>query len=266
MRVSFICECQNEISENIGVPEPNFEAERSNDSMSEEHDVITCSLCGAENELYITNSYSGAVVTVNGGQTEVNYSVAFYTDDEIEWVIKSGTQLVTFQLNLSSVQELIITKITEESAKRSLLVMLYAHVIASTEAHLAGTFIHRVTNSDELLRKLVENDPEFAKQTFSMKDIFIKGEQVKVIVAKYLKDIIFHKLEKVKPMYMSVLDVDFGDIAWLFKAVHVRHDCVHRAGCDKEGNPIEISEDDVLKIARQCSNFVYMIERTLLGT
>ncbi|MBY0498026.1 MAG: hypothetical protein K2P74_00210 [Nitrosomonas sp.] len=263
MDISFFCDCGHEICESVWAPSPNWSAETSRDSVTEDYQDIYCESCGKEHEVYITSAFAGAEISINGGNTEVMYSVAHYPEDEeIDWAIESETQIDIYRLNVSSVQELLAAKISF-TAKRSLLVMLHAHVVAATEAYLSSTFIHRVTNSEELTQKLVETDPEFAKQTFSMKELFSKRENIKVIVAKYLKELIFHKLDRVKPMYASVLRVDFDEISWLFKAVLVRHDCVHRAGYDKDGNIVDLSEKSVQETVRQCSELVEKIEKSL---
>jgi plasmid replication initiation protein len=48
----------------------------------------------------------------------------------------------------------------------------------------------------------------------------------------YLKDLTFHRLKKIKEMYKQVLDIDFENIGWFFKAIDVRHHCVHRDSCN----------------------------------
>jgi hypothetical protein len=53
-------------------------------------------------------------------------------------------------------------------------------------------------------------------------------------------------------MYKDVLKVSFGDILWLLKAVEVRHDCVHRAGKNKEDEKVSITKDDLEELVEQC--------------
>jgi hypothetical protein len=43
-------------------------------------------------------------------------------------------------------------------------VLLHAHVIAAMEEFLSGTFIHEITNSDELMKKLIETDSKLGKK------------------------------------------------------------------------------------------------------
>jgi hypothetical protein len=46
--------------------------------------------------------------------------------------------------------------------------MLHAHVIAAMEEFLSGTFIHEITNSDELMKKLIETDPKIGEKKLTM--------------------------------------------------------------------------------------------------
>ena len=55
---------------------------------------------------------------------------------------------------------------------------------------------------------------------FTLKEIFEKQEGLKLTVATYLKDLIFHDLKKVKPMYKEVLDCEFRDIALAISSSH----------------------------------------------
>lgn len=183
----------------------------------------------------------------------------WYRQEELEWYIHTQSQIGIFNTQMQSVLELSNVQASDE-AKFSLLVMLHGHTVASVESYLASTFIHKVTNSDELIRKLVETDPVFSEMKFTMQEIFKKQENLKLTVATYLKDLIFHDLKKVKPMFKDVLDCDFGDISWLFKAVKIRHHCVHRAGLDKDGNRIEISIESIKELITNSKHLVHEVE------
>ena len=177
-------------------------------------------------------------------QSQQQLEEEWYREAELEWYIYSQSQVGRFDAQMQHVAELLNAQVSNE-AQFSLLVMLHGHIVASVESYLASTFIHKVTNSEELIRKLVETDPVFSKMKFTLKEIFEKQESLKLTVANYLKDLIFHNFKKVKPMFNDVLDCDFGDITWLFDAVTTRHHCVHRAGLDKNGNRIDISVETI---------------------
>ncbi|EGR2221646.1 hypothetical protein DZF72_28965 [Vibrio parahaemolyticus] len=186
----------------------------------------------------------------------------WYLQEELEWFINDQSQIGVFDNQIRSILNLLSVS-TDRETQFSLLVMLHGHTVASVEAYLASTFIHKVTNSDKLIRKLVETDPVFAEMTFTMKDIYKKHEGLKLTVADYLKNLIFHRLDKIKPMYKSVLDCDFGNISWLFSAVKVRHDCVHRAGWDNNGNKVAITTESVKELVTNSRELVHRIEHDL---
>tara|TARA_R110000823_G_C15889291_1_gene495871 strand:- start:642 stop:1406 length:765 start_codon:yes stop_codon:yes gene_type:complete len=185
-----------------------------------------------------------------------------YYQSEMEWYLYTKSPIGTFNAQMRNIEELLSMEASSD-AHYSLLVMLYGHVVASLEAYMASTFIQQVTDSDELIRKLVESDPTFSKMKFSMKEIYEKHENLKLTVAKYLKDLIFHDIKKVKPMFKKVLNCDFGDISWLFRAVEMRHHCVHRAGLDKDGNRIDISAESIRNVVLKSSQLVTKIEDTM---
>jgi hypothetical protein len=141
--------------------------------------------------------------------------------------------------------------------------MLHGHVVSAIEGYLAGVFIHLVTSSDVLTRRLVETDPEFSKRKFTLKVIYEKQSALKIIVSTYLKGLIFHDLKKIKPMFSSVLDHNFSNLSWLFEAVNIRHDCVHRAGYNKEGEKTSISKDSIINLLGEVTNLSNEIEETI---
>nr|WP_320125676.1 hypothetical protein [uncultured Shewanella sp.] len=167
-------------------------------------------------------------------------------EDDYDWYEENENKdhhdLLTEQLD--SVDQILNLTVPGD-AKFSFLVMIHAHVVSAIEGYLAGVFIHLVCNSEVLTRKLIESDPEFSKRKFTLREIYQEQDALKVTVASYLKGLIFHDLKKIQPMYKSVLGYELSNLSWLFKAVELRHHCVHRAGYDKEGNKIDLSVESV---------------------
>lgn len=180
-------------------------------------------------------------------------------EDELEWEVNHSDQMEMFNKQVSEIPKILQVGITGNT-QFSLLVMLHAHVVSALEHFLSTTFIHRVTNSDKLTRKLIETDPEFGNRKFSVNEIYAQHSNIRSTVAEYLKGIIFHDMRKVKPMYSEVLEYDFRDISWLFKAVIVRHDCVHRAGYSKEGDAVTLSIESINELVRNCRNIAESID------
>ncbi|EKP0260058.1 hypothetical protein JFQ93_001304 [Aeromonas sobria] len=179
--------------------------------------------------------------------------------DELEWEVYHSHQMDMFNKQVAEIPKIIQMNITGNT-QFSLLVMLHAHVVSALEHFLSTTFIHHVTNSDKLTRKLIETDPAFGNRKFTVNEIYAQHSNIKSTVAEYLKSIIFHDIRKVKPMYLEVLKYDFGDVSWLFKAIIVRHDCVHRAGYCKEGRPVTLSIESINELVRNCRNIAESID------
>ncbi|MGE6568153.1 hypothetical protein ACQKE9_06295 [Shewanella vesiculosa] len=180
-------------------------------------------------------------------------------EDELEWEVDHSDQMEMFNKQVSEIPKILQIDIAGNT-QFSLLVMLHAHVVSALEHFLSTTFIHRVTNSDKLTRKLIETDPEFGNRKFTVNEIYAQHSNIRSTVAEYLKGIIFHDMRKVKPMYAEVLAYDFGDISWLFRAVRIRHDCVHRAGYNKEGEAVTLSMESINELVRNCRGLVEKIE------
>lgn len=183
---------------------------------------------------------------------------------EDEWSVVGKTRFEIFNETIESARNIIEVKLPPSSYK-NLSVMVYAHIVAAIEAYLSSTFIEISLSTDNHMRRLVENDPEFAKRKFTIKEIFIKREELKNDLRQYLKKLIFHDIAKVKPMYVTVLDIDFGDVEWLFEAVALRHHCVHRAGYDKEGNEVDVSKNTVSELMDMAVTMVGNVESAIMS-
>lgn len=168
-----------------------------------------------------------------------------------------------FLENMNSSKEILETTFPA-SCEKNLLVMVHAHIVSSVEAYLSSIFIEKVLSSDEYIKLLVETDPEFAKRKFTIKEIFTKQDQLKSDISQYLKDLIFHNLDKIKPMFRSVFSIDFGDTQWLGKAIALRHHCVHRAGYDKDGNKVSITKESILELIEQSISLVDKVDSELI--
>jgi hypothetical protein len=180
-----------------------------------------------------------------------------------DWDVEGKSRLEIFNESIEASEEILSLAISEKSNK-NLLVMLYAHIVTAVEAYLSSTFIEKALETEALMRKLVETDPEFAKRKFTIQEIFSRKDNLKDDVRQHLKSVIFHDIAKVRRMYKAVFDIDFGDVKWLFNAVLLRHDCVHRAGYDKKGDEAPITKDSVAELARLASSLISAVEKAIL--
>jgi hypothetical protein len=81
-------------------------------------------------------------------------------------------------------------------------------------------------------------------------------------IRNYLLDLIWHNLEKIKPMYKFTLGIDFpNDLKPLFQAIVIRHDIVHRNGKTKEGKESQLSRADVEQLLTDIPHFSQFIDK-----
>lgn len=181
-------------------------------------------------------------------------------DDELNWDILSSEQFDNFVLNIE-----IAKQLNNLNDNFTVFVMLHAHIVASIEAFLSSFFIHSVANNDALIRKIIETTPHFKEQKISLSDIYSKQENIKNIVGDYLKGIIFHKIKIAASLYKSVLNIDFGEIKWLTNAIATRHHCTHRAGYDKKGNRVDITQYSIDELINKSLSFCEHINSAVIA-
>lgn len=264
IQLSIKCKCGKYFKENVPAPYPNFMADSAGDSASEEWEELYCPECGEEITAHIVNSLYGADVNV----PDVDYFDweelhIPESEEDIAWIFETGTHYEIYELSISNLRSIANLEVTDPQ-RITLHTMVHSQIIASLEAYLAATFIKSVLDSDDLTEKLVTCDGELAKQKFSLKEIYSEMANIKKTVAIRLKEITFHNVAKVKPLYQNVLGVDFGDISWLGRAVEVRHDCTHRNGYDIDGNIRKFTTSALIDLANMCDALVSKIEKRLI--
>lgn len=270
INLTFDCECGGSVDENIYVsdPEPIFEAEAHR---LDHYEQLACDSCSQVYEAHIIDKHGNVDVQVDGAfnlgweridpQRITEPAMQFDDwDDELTWVMRSTVQLENFQKIMTDVVQLLNAGITLPNMS-TLYNMAFAQVVTAVEAYLSGIFIHTVVSSQMLMRKLIETDPELGNRPLALRNIFTEWEGLQLVVATYLHDLLFHKLDKVKPMYLSVLNIDFGEVGWLFRAVKLRHDCVHRNGVDKSGKPTGIGYPEIESLIRRCAVLIVKIDQ-----
>lgn len=185
-------------------------------------------------------------------------------DDYTYNAISSNTEFhETFTNNMSIISKLLDTSVSD-TVENNYLMLLFVSAITGLETYLSDAFINTIMNDKVLIRKFVENNPEFLKEKISISDIYNEMDDIEKKIRKYLLDLMWHNLAKIKPMYKTTLDIDFpDDLKELFRAVVHRYDIVHRNGKTKEGENLTISRDNVLEVITNTSILVTHIDNQL---
>jgi uncharacterized protein (TIGR02646 family) len=127
--------------------------------------------------------------------------------------------------------------------------MLYANVITCLETYLSDAFINTVKNNKVFMRQFVETFHGFKNVKLNLAEVFARYESIEKDAISAMADVIYHDLAKVSGMYQDTLEIDFPkDLGFLYKAVLIRHDIVHRNGKDKNGKFHSISAEEVEKL------------------
>lgn len=168
-----------------------------------------------------------------------------------------------FQYSILDINELLDAKV-DSSVEICLNRLLYVNVITALETYLSDAFISTVLNSPGLMRRFIETTPEFQNEKVPVSEVFVLIEKIEKRAHEYLMDVVWHHLERVKPMYKDTLGIEFPkDRKDLFQAILVRHDIIHRNGKTKKGKEHEILQDDVRKLISIVEDFVCKIDGQL---
>lgn len=185
-------------------------------------------------------------------------------DDVDDYLFKSiastSEHLKSFEESINKVEQLLTLEV-QAPGDQHLFRLLFVNVITAVETYLSDLFISAVGSDKALLRRLVETTPEFKSEKISVSEVFKAAKEIEKRAHSYLIDVVWHHLNKVKPMFKDTLDLSFpDDMGGLFKAVLMRHDLVHRNGKTKEGGEHNISEEKVRTLIGQARKFVVSID------
>ncbi len=148
--------------------------------------------------------------------------------------------------------------------------MVFSHYITAMDAYLGDALLNEVMENPEAMNRLLKNAEGLADAKFSLTAIAQNPSIVHDETRKYLRSIIYHNLPKVEVLYNIAIGVKIleltNDKDSLFRAVHLRHDCVHRNGMDKNGNELTIfTREFVKETGDKVLNFVKAVNLSLIS-
>lgn len=146
--------------------------------------------------------------------------------------------------------------------------MVFSHQITAMEAYLGDRLIGAVEADADAFQRLLDRDEDLLKEKFTLAKISKEPALVTRKVREHLRSIQYHNLAKVDVLYNIALGVRIlnlaEDKASLFKAVKLRHDCVHRNGFDKDGNELDIfTKTFVQNTSDLIKAFIEAVERAI---
>jgi hypothetical protein len=137
--------------------------------------------------------------------------------------------------------------------------MVHSSLIAALEAFLADTMAFWVRTNKDVLRQFTSKNKDFKGRQLTLDQLFERLEKLDQEVEIYLQEMLWHRLDKIRPMMMAGLGIAFPDIGELMREVVVRHDIVHRAGRTKSGELVSVSTADAIRLRDEVRRFAQAI-------
>lgn len=146
--------------------------------------------------------------------------------------------------------------------------LIFSHQVTALEAYLGDTLLNVVASDAGAMQRLIDGDDELSKQKFTLAEIRIEPGLVERKVREHLRTILYHNLAKVDVLYGIALGIRILSLTDkkpdLFRAVMLRHDCVHRNGFDKDGLELStFTREFVRETADIIRSLVESIERAI---
>jgi len=263
IQLRFTCpNCGEEnITDEIIIPSPHFEAENHSDSIAENEATHEC-VCGEQFDINIYNGICGGDGDISNIDDDSVIEVIEHCadDDYIDELIDEEMYPYVDENLRDTITALGDMESVNERSKPLLYRAVCANIIACMEAYLSKTYIKLVFSSQEMKERFTKTYKPFQTRKFDLSNVYEAFRNHDTVIKKELQEIIYHKLPIVKAMYKA-LGVDLGDISELCKAVMVRHDIVHRNGKDKDGNIQAIGRTELERLKTVVNDFIKNIDR-----
>ena len=256
-------------SEEIGIPSPNYAAEKASESHNENEGFAVCENCDKNFDVYVYAGYADGYVEVNDVDDdsiqvhEIEDDLDEYYEEQIEAILSSAYYDFYFIEEIGKLKELNDIDLEKEELQETLRRQIFSGAITCLEDYLSTTLIQQVLNNEGNFKKFVKTFRDIKNRKFDLSEIYDKLDSIRDIVKKELVDVIYHDLPKVKGMYQDTFGIEFPNIGDLMSAIKTRHDMVHRNGKNKEGEKIEITKELVDDIIEKVELFVKDIDENI---
>jgi hypothetical protein len=184
-------------------------------------------------------------------------------DDELSFRVLHRSDPLQFLTQRLGQVDAVLALNTDFQTSELVNQMAHSSIIAALEAFLAETMAYWVTNDRKVLQQFVACNKDFKLRTLTLDQVFNRLDHLEEEVKLYLQEMIWHRLDKVKPIMQAGLEITIPEIGELMKEVVIRHDIVHRAGRTKDGTPVSVSSEDVRRVRGLVIAFAGAIETEL---
>lgn len=143
----------------------------------------------------------------------------------------------------------------DREAMQAVRNLTYAGVIAALETFLWETMAYWVKNERKTVTNLITKLPVFRDRPMKLGDIYEMTAKLEAEVRAYMQRMVWHRWDDVARIVETGLDLEIPSLRAFKEPTQKRHDIVHRSGHDMEGNPIEVSDDEVRALVGHVMDF-----------
>jgi hypothetical protein len=141
--------------------------------------------------------------------------------------------------------------------------LVFGAAIGALEAFLYETVAFWVETDDTVMRDCITKLPAFKDEQMKLSDIFDRQAGLKNHVKGYLQNLVWHKWDKVVPLFKHGLGIALPSMKVFDGALLKRHDIVHRSGHDKRGEPTVVTVDEIADLCFRIERFGAEVDRLL---
>jgi hypothetical protein len=153
----------------------------------------------------------------------------------------------------------------QPAAQPVLLRHAYISMVAAFETYLWETTKYWVSEDESVLRNLVTKSHKFKDSPLKIGQIFERYAGLQEEVNSYLRSMVWHRLDDVKPLMECAFDISLPSVNPLLELVLIRHDLVHRNGRVASGEPRYLTKSHFDRLARLALEFCIAVETAVIS-
>lgn len=207
------------ISEEIGIPTPNYMAEKASDSHNKNEGYAVCEECDKNFDVYVYAGYADGYIDVDDVDDETivvneitdERELDYYIEEQIDAIIGSLNFIDIFNKDISNLKQLNDVDLGNPDLQETLRRQIYSGAITCLEDYLSTTIIQEVLNKEEFFKNFVKTYHGIKNRKFDLSEIYEKFDKLRDIVKIELVEVIYHDLPKVKGMYQDTFQIVFPD-------------------------------------------------------
>ncbi|MGN6690086.1 MAG: hypothetical protein ACTHJU_03990 [Sphingopyxis sp.] len=240
--IEFKCpECGETVEVLVQVSPPNWTEDKAIDRVVQEDVIVECPECGEAFETEVTNCDNQVeMIFVEHRQMRIRCGMGHdRAPDFDDWDLPASPA-DELRFSMQDTVDLLRDH-GSQYGPSTVNRMAFISCFAAFEAYLGDTLLKYVFSDDDALKRILKEELELKSKKVDLLTILTDDKVVTNSVTDHLKSMMWHNLAKADAIYLIAARFSiFNDPAvkkQLFKAIPVRHDCVHRNGNDRDGNP-----------------------------